>query len=65
MLSTLEKINTATLIIIVCVLCSIISSLSDMCPDDMKDKCMNGASILNCVLCGIVFAHYNGFFKKA
>jgi len=65
MLKKIEKMNTITLIMIVCILCSIISSLSDMCPDDMKDKCMNGASMLNCVLCGIVFAHYLGFFKKA
>ena len=60
----LSKPSTGMVMLISCIICSIISSLSELCPSDVKGTCMNVASVLNCILCLIVFMHLFGMFKK-
>lgn len=60
----LAETNSGVVILISCIMCSLVSNLSGLCPDDMKTTCMNIAGILNCVLCLIVFAHLFGMIKK-
>ena len=60
----LSKTSSGMVLMIVCIMCSITMSISDLCPKETRDTCRNVASILNCILCLIVIAHMFGMFKK-
>lgn len=60
----LDKYSSATVLLVCCIICMILTSASDLCPENMRDTCEYTAGVLNCILCIVVFAHMMGIFKK-
>ena len=50
----LKKHSVGVVVIVSCILCSVISSISERCPDNLKAGCVNVAGILNLILCVVV-----------
>ena len=54
MLKLFKDRSAGTVLVITCILCALVTALSDLCPEDIKRGCVNVAGVLNCILC-IVF----------
>ena len=54
--------SPAVLVIVCCILCTILTSASNMCPEEYKGICMSIASVINGLLCLFVVATMFGVF---
>ena len=54
--------SPAVLIILCCISCAVLTSMSSMCPEEYKGMCVKTASGINCLLCWFVIFKMFGVF---
>ena len=59
----LGNTSSGVVILISCIICSIITAVSGLCPESTQGTCTTVAGILNCMLCLSAILHLFGVFK--
>lgn len=60
--NTKPAMSPAVLIILCCISCAVLTSMSSMCPEEYKGMCVKTASGINCLLCWFVIFKMFGVF---